>query len=190
MKFTAIPRSELSAAIDKLMKAGGKIDQDTHNTIVSSLHDAGAGTMDHISRVVQALGKSQAKTTLLVYIKAHAPLTWSKKGNAFKLKKEKNRNPWMLANAEATPFWDYEPPKKDKEPFSAARIITKLRKQIDEAIISGEFNTIERQALRGGLAGIMVDYTESGAETPSSVVGATVISPSSAKAIAAQIVAA
>ena len=166
MKYTEIPRSDLSAAIQKLAKAGGVLDQATHNTIVSSLHAAAEGNLSHVSKVIHALGKSQAKTTLLVYIKAHAPLVWSKKNSTFKLKKEKNRNPWMLAEAEATPFWDYEPPKKDKEPFSAARIITKLRKQINEAIVNGQFNTSERNVLRGGLAGIMVDYTEAASQTP------------------------
>ena len=56
-KFTMIERDSLSAAIQKLAKAGGVLDQATHNTIVSSLHDAMAGNMDHISKVIHALGK-------------------------------------------------------------------------------------------------------------------------------------
>ncbi len=166
MKFTMIERDDLSAAIQKLAKAGGNLDQATHNTIVSALHDAYAGNMDHVSKVIQALGKSQAKTTLLVYIKAHAPLVWSKKQSAFKLKKEKNRNPWKLDDAENTPFWDYEAPPQDKMPFDASKIVTKLRKQIEEAITNGEFNTNQQNVLRGGLAGVMVDYTESAKSTP------------------------
>ena len=170
MKFTMIQPDDLGRAIDKLAKAGGVLDSATHNTIVSALHDAQSGNMLNVSKVISALGKSQAKTTLLVYIKAHAPLVWSKKQAAFKLKKEKNRNPWMLAEAEDCPFWDFEPPKQDKAPFDASKIVTKLRKQIEEAITNGEFNTQQQNALRGGLAGVMVDYTESAKSTPAELV--------------------
>jgi len=180
MKVHMITPADLPEMIQKLHRSGGKIDQETHDIVVSSLYAAKEGELSYCTMLILALGKSMAKTQLLTYMKAHSPLVWKKKQGEFMLKREKNQNPWLLEEAAKLPFWDYELPPQPKQPFDAVRVVTKLRKQIEQAIAVGEFGVQQQKALAGGLAGIMVDYTEMGGKTAAEVstkVGSSVTLP-------------
>jgi hypothetical protein len=124
--------------IDKKIKSiktrGKNIDKDIHETGVAIMqhaeeyHDYSAA-----NRLVDALPKSGRTKAFIKWFSDHTPYNWNEQERTFKLPKNKDkRRQFMIAEAEAVPFWEYTV-EKEPEALDIDKIIASLFKRVEKA---------------------------------------------------------
>jgi hypothetical protein len=124
--------------IDKKIKSiktrGKNIDKDIHETGVAIMQHAMAhGDYSAANRLVDALPKSGRTKAFIKWFSDHTPYNWNEQEKTFKLPKNKDkRRQFMIAEAEAVPFWEYTV-EKEPEALDIDKIIASLFKRVEKA---------------------------------------------------------
>lgn len=112
--------------INTIRKAGVKMDALIHETaciIMQRGHDHGDVSL--LLPLLAAMPKSGRPKALLAWFQTFSPITVNGDGNKAGITKGDKANPWMIADATATPFWLLNP-EKDVQVFDLDKALTSL----------------------------------------------------------------
>lgn len=150
LEVKAVDTNKVAKAnIRTIKQSGAKLDTLIHTTamiIMQRSHDHDDCSL--LLPLLNAMPKSGRPKALLAWFQTFSPVTVNGDGNKAGIIKGPKAKPWMLADAQATPFWALNP-EKDVQVFdfdkAMASLIGRYERQVKEGVIS---STDEALALR------------------------------------------
>ena len=106
----------LTARIGEIKKVGKLLDSEIHLCAVSALYHAQEhGNVTSLSDLAAALPKSSRRNAFVYWACQHAPVQYNGDTEVFTKTKGKNQKPFMLVQAQQTPFWGFT---KERKPMT------------------------------------------------------------------------
>lgn len=110
--------------IATIRKSGAKLDALIHSTALIIMQRGNDhGDVSLLLPLIEAMPKSGRPKALLAWFQTFSPITVNGDGNKAGITKGEKAKPWMLADAEATPFWTLNP-EKDVAVFDFDKALT------------------------------------------------------------------
>lgn len=125
-------------AIDNMIRSirtrGKNIDRDIHATGVAIMrHAEKHGDFTRANKLVAVLPKSGRTKAFVKWFSDHTPYNWNDTDKVFTLPKNKDkRRQFMIAEANAVPFWEYTVEKEPGE-IDVDKLIASLFKRVETA---------------------------------------------------------
>ena len=153
-QYVLIEPKKIDAAIASIAERSQILDFDIHVTAVQCLlHAEKHNDPRKMDNLLKALGKAHRAEALKVWVGEFSPIAWNGDGRVgIYPKTSKKYKPFLIAQADATPFWEFTKEKATKPlTFEALKkIVIGLSKKVEKAetegtIADGE-NVIEIKA--------------------------------------------
>lgn len=96
----------------------------------------GHGDVSLLLPLLAAMPKSGRPKALLAWFQTFSPITVNGDGNKAGITKGEKAKPWMVADAEATPFWQLNP-EKDVQVFDFDKAMTALLNRYQKQVADG-----------------------------------------------------
>ena len=149
---------EVNKNITLIKTAGLKMDQRIHETVVSIMHHAEKhGDWTAMQRLYDAFPRSGRRKAFEVYVVDHTPLKFDDKLNKF-IKPKSSKKPWMIQEANDTPFWDYT--KEQVKALDVDKLLDGDLKTLVERLISREQKRIDAKVESGHITGNLLAFEE------------------------------
>lgn len=142
-------KRDIQKRITSIRNRGAKIDRDIHETAVLTIeHARDHGDITLATKLVNAMPKSSRRKALIAWYGAFAPVTFQSKNEAFKLKKKRSQEDFLVDEANETPFWDYTK-ERNPQPYTAEKAINAfingLKKAHQQGNLTESQNAIQRR---------------------------------------------
>jgi hypothetical protein len=134
--------AELNKRIVEVKRIGKMLDSEIHELAVSALHHIQEyGNVTALTMLADALPKSSRRQAFIFWACTHAPVQYNGDKEAFGKAKGKVQKPFLLVQAESTPFWEFS---KERKPATVtieglvAYITNKIKKGLEQGDIALE----------------------------------------------------
>lgn len=136
--------------IATIRTSGAKLDALIHATAMIIMRRGapieaggeGHGDVSLLLPLIAAMPKSGRPKALLAWFQTFSPITVNGDGDKAGIVKGEKARPWMVADAEATPFWKLNP-EKDVQVFDFDKAMASLLKRYDDQVKAGKITPDE-----------------------------------------------
>lgn len=146
----------LSARIVEIKKVGKLLDSEIHLCAVSALYHAQEhGNLTSLSDLSAALPKSARRNAFVYWACQHAPVQFSGDTEVFTKTKGKNQKPFLLVQAQSTPFWEFT---KERKPMTITieGLLAYIANKVKTGIERGDIKVEELAGLDKELHNILI----------------------------------